>query len=113
MRKVVSYINGKTALGEYQNFTNRRKRLRTRGEKQTVYQDISASELSEDELTRSDSSFDSPRKKRRKTLRILSDKAVRETRQTRSRRSRTLISLGNGYREDESDISFSDSSERA
>jgi chromodomain-helicase-DNA-binding protein 4 len=83
----------------------------------TSYHDISETELSDDDLTRSDPVFDTRRSKRQRTLAILSGKAGSKThrvsrKETRSSKSKKLVSLGKGYREDESDISFSDSSEQ-
>ena len=98
------------ALAEYQSYASRRKRLRPANRDNRNYTVFTDSE-SERELARFDSEFESPRGKRRRTLQILSTKATR--RETRSSRStRGLLSLGNIYREDESDITFSDSSAR-
>lgn len=98
------YNNGETSLNEYQKYRNNRKRLRPG--KDPKYEAVSSE--SEDDLTRSDPRFENPSGKRRRTLAILSPEAGL---QTRSRRSGRLVSLANGYREDESDIT-SDSSER-
>lgn len=73
---------------------------------------VSDSDLSDDELTQSEPLPDS-RHKRRRTLQILSNKAVAsQNRPTRSTRSGRLIFLPDGYREDESDITLSESSYR-
>jgi chromodomain-helicase-DNA-binding protein 4 len=97
------YETGRSSLNEYQNQKIGRKRLRTR--KDIKFQVVSSD--SEDDVDGLDPRFDSPRTKRRRTLATLSSKI---TRQTRSRRSTRLISLPNEYREDESDITLSDSS---
>src|SRR5277367_2894746 len=103
MNKLFSYTNGDVALREYTKFSNGRKRLRTR---RPVQVDLSSSE---DDVDTVDPQFESPRAKRRRTLNSRSEKVSR--RSTRAnRRGQTLLSLGNGYREDESDITLSDSS---
>ena len=64
---------------------------------------------SEDDVASLEPQFQSPRAKRRRSLKELSQKVSRRT--TRSNRhGRTLLSLGDGYREDQSDITLSDSS---
>lgn len=101
---MLCYDTGRSSLNEYQKHTIGRKRLRTRKDIKTQV----VSSDSEDDVDSLVPRFDSPRAKRRRTLATLSSKV---TRQTRSRRSTRLISLPNGYREDESDITLSDSSE--
>ena len=104
MNKLLSYTNGDVALRDYTKFSKGRKRLRTR---RPAKVDFSSS--SEDDVASSDPQFESPRAKRRRTLRSLSQKvSLRTTRA--SRRGRASLSLSKGYREDESDITLSDSS---
>ena len=88
-------------------FTGRRKRLRSQINRKT-YRIISSE--SENDLTNSDRRSERIQAKRRRTLTILSSKIARQTRSSRTSR---LAALGDGYRESESDITLSDSSERA
>ena len=88
-------------------FTGRRKRLRSQIDRKTYH--IISSE-SENDLTNSDRRSERIQAKRRRTLTILSSKIARQTRSSRTSR---LAALGDGYRESESDITLSDSSERA
>jgi hypothetical protein len=117
LSKLLCYPNGDNALEEYRKLNKPMKRLRTRAANLTSYYNISDNELSDDDLTRSDPVFDTRRSKRQRTLASLSRKAESKThavsrKETRSSRSKKLVSLGKGYREDESDISFSDSSDQ-
>lgn len=115
LNKLLCYPNGDVALQEFRQLNKPKKRLRNAGNI-TSYFNVSESDLSDDDLTRSDPAFDVRRSKRQRTLASLSRKAESKTRQkqkvTRSRKSKRLVSLGDGYREDESDISFSESSEK-
>lgn len=110
VHKILSYRNGSAYLEAFMNRTNVRRRLRKAqaDHHKPKDRDISESELSEDELARSDSHFDRTRSKRQRTLKILSQKARRR----RLTRSVKLSSLGDRYREDESDITLSDTSSR-
>src|ERR1700736_77081 len=114
--KLLCYTNGSKALNEYQNYASGRKRLRARNDYQNNYADVANSDqsASEDEITRSNPHFDMPRRKRQRTLHNLSQKFQNDVvpgRTTRSSRSGRLLSLRKGYREDESDITLSDSHE--
>jgi hypothetical protein len=104
VNKLLYYNNSSESLAEYLKYTNNRKRLRSRKEQQTLYHVIFSD--SEDALARSE---EKPRTKRRKSLATVSTKKGRDI---SSRRSGRLLSSGNGYRESESDITLSDSSER-
>lgn len=104
MNKFLCYNNSREFLAEYLKYASNRKRPRSRKDQQTLYHLISSD--SEDELTRSDKPI---RAKRRRSPAII---ATKKSREIPSRRSGRLLSLGNGYRESESDITLSDSSER-
>jgi hypothetical protein len=122
LSKLLCYPNGDIALEEFRKLNQSKKRLRTKATNLTSYYIISDDELSDDDLTRSDPVLDTRRSKRQRTLASLSKKAESKMaesephrvsrKETRSSRSKNLVSLGKGYREDESDISFSDSSEQ-
>jgi chromodomain-helicase-DNA-binding protein 4 len=102
LTKLLSYNNADKALQEHQSYARRTKRKRKT--------QVASDSESDDELTRPDPQFDI-RNKRRRTLHILSQKA-RNTRHISTRSGRP-ISLTNGYREDESDLTDSSSHQGA
>ena len=103
MNKLFSYTNGDVALREYMKFSHGRKRLRIR---RPVNVDPSTSE--EDDAS-PDLQIESPRAKRRNALKSLSQNVSRRTTRA-TRHAQSLLSLDDRYREDESDITLSDSS---
>ena len=105
MNKILCYNNSSESIAEYRKYANSlKKRLRSRISEEALHHVISSD--SEDDLTPSGRNSNG---KRRRTLSTLSTPKSREN---HSRRSGRLLSSANGYRESESDITLSDSSER-
>ena len=117
------------ALAEYQKYSYGRKRLRHKRELNDLYQqsssldslEKSSEESSDYGLIAVDEISETYRAKRRRNLLSLSQKvaakiqvksAIQPRRRIRSTRSRRIMYLEDGYREDESDITLSDNSEK-
>jgi chromodomain-helicase-DNA-binding protein 4 len=108
VERLLSYPYAKKALTEYQSYSSRRKRTRAREHRD--YKEPS----SDDEIDNANEDAETPRAKRRRTLALLASKVGgrQSQRQLRSKRTGQLVSLREGYREDESDISFESAATR-